>query len=119
MAPFAAPATLIEGPPPPGVTISRKEVDVDKLPSFIVTVIVAVPVWFAAGVTVTVRLAPPPPNAMFATGTNVDAAALEAGRRLQGIRRQLPADATDPSIFKADPNATPIKGYDQAKRNSS
>src|SRR6185436_2120603 len=34
----------------------------------------------------------------FSTGTNIDAAALEAGRRLQGIRRQLPADATDPSI---------------------
>ncbi len=44
----------------------------------------------------------------FANGTNVDAAALEVGRRLSAIRRSLPADATDPSIFKADPNATPI-----------
>ena len=44
----------------------------------------------------------------FVTGTNVDAAALDVGRRLSAIRRQLPTDATDPSIFKADPNAIPI-----------
>ncbi|MEI6135898.1 MAG: efflux RND transporter permease subunit [Chloroflexota bacterium] len=44
----------------------------------------------------------------FANGTNIDAAALEVGRRVAAIRRQLPADATDPTIFKADPNASPI-----------
>ena len=44
----------------------------------------------------------------FANGTNIDAAALDVGRRIAAIRRLLPADATDPSIFKADPNATPI-----------
>jgi HAE1 family hydrophobic/amphiphilic exporter-1 len=44
----------------------------------------------------------------FANGTNIDAAALDVGRRVAAIRRVLPADATDPTIFKADPNATPI-----------
>ena len=44
----------------------------------------------------------------FANGTNIDAAALEVGRRVASIRRQLPAEATDPTIFKADPNASPI-----------
>jgi hypothetical protein len=47
-------------------------------PSFTVTVIVAVPVCPAAGVTVTVRLAPDPPNTIFALGisTGLDDAAL-------------------------------------------
>ena len=40
-------------------------------PSLTVTVMLAVPVWFAAGVTVTVRLALLPPNTMFPFGTNV------------------------------------------------
>ena len=40
-------------------------------PSLTVTVIVADPLWFAAGVTVTVRFAPLPPNTMFAFGTRV------------------------------------------------
>ncbi len=44
----------------------------------------------------------------FANGTNIDAAALDVGRRLASVRRQLPADVTDPAIFKADPNASPI-----------
>ena len=44
----------------------------------------------------------------FANGTNIDAAALEVGRRVAAVRRQLPTDATDPTIFKADPNASPI-----------
>ena len=44
----------------------------------------------------------------FANGTNIDAAALDVGRRVAAIRRQLPVDATDPTIFKADPNASPI-----------
>ena len=44
----------------------------------------------------------------FANGTNIDAAALDVGRRVAAVRRQLPADATDPTIFKADPNASPI-----------
>ena len=42
-----------------------------NVPSLTVTVIVAVPFWLAAGVTVTVRFAPEPPNTMFAFGTSV------------------------------------------------
>ncbi|MSQ42526.1 MAG: efflux RND transporter permease subunit, partial [Dehalococcoidia bacterium] len=44
----------------------------------------------------------------FASGTNIDAAALEVGRRLSAVRRSLPADASEPSFFRADPNAFPI-----------
>lgn len=44
----------------------------------------------------------------FSSGTNIDAAALDVGRRVAAIRRALPADASDPTIFKADPNSTPI-----------
>ncbi len=40
-------------------------------PSLTVTVIVAVPVWFGAGVTDIVRLAPVPPNTMLPFGTRV------------------------------------------------
>src|SRR5437016_3686212 len=39
-------------------------------PSLTVTVIVAVPFWLSAGFTVTVRLAPEPPNPMFPFGTS-------------------------------------------------
>src|SRR5438093_1425980 len=42
-----------------------------RLPSLTVTVMLAVPVWLRAGVTVTVRLAPEPPKTMLATGTRV------------------------------------------------
>src|SRR2546423_9369813 len=42
-----------------------------KAPSLTITVTVALPVWLAAGVTVTVRLLPLPPKTMFALGTNV------------------------------------------------
>ena len=51
------------------LTVSRKAVGVEVVPSLTDTVIVAVPVPSAAGVTVTVRLAPLPPNTMFAFGT--------------------------------------------------
>ena len=40
-------------------------------PSLTVSVIVALPLWLLAGVTVTVRFAPLPPSTMFASGTNV------------------------------------------------
>src|SRR5256885_17039041 len=41
------------------------------VPSLTVTVIVALPVWLVAGVMLTVRLAPEPPNTMLAFGTSV------------------------------------------------
>ncbi len=53
------------------LTVSTKGSLAVSAPSLTVTVIVAVPLWFAAGVTVTVRLAPLPPNTMFAVGTSV------------------------------------------------
>src|SRR5262249_47213323 len=53
------------------LTVSRNPVLVESTPSPTVTVIVAEPVCPAAGVTVTVRFAPLPPNAMFALGTSV------------------------------------------------
>ena len=53
------------------VTVSRNVSTADPLSASVtVTVIVAVPNWFASGVTVTVRFAPLPPNTMFALGTN-------------------------------------------------
>ena len=56
-----------------------------SVPSLTVSVMVAVPLWFAAGVTVTVRAAPLPPRTMFASGTSVwfdeVAVTVEAGRR--------------------------------------
>ena len=53
------------------MTVSAKRLLPVNAPSLTVTVIVAVPFWFAAGITVTVRLAPLPPNAMFPLGTTV------------------------------------------------
>ena len=47
------------------MTVTRKLVLVLLGPSFTVTVIVAVPVWPVAGVTVTVRVVPYPPNTIF------------------------------------------------------
>ena len=51
--------------------VSTKVSLADREPSRTVTVIVAVPLWPAAGVTVTVRLASLPPNTMLASGTRV------------------------------------------------
>src|SRR4051812_20352732 len=54
-----------------GFTESRKFVLALYCPSLTVTVIVAVPDWFVAGVTVTVRFAPEPPKVMFADEASV------------------------------------------------
>ncbi len=53
------------------VTVSTKLSLAVSAPSDTCTVMVAVPLWFAAGFTVTVRLPPEPPNVMFPTGTRV------------------------------------------------
>jgi hypothetical protein len=63
--------SLIVGPSLTALTVNTKVSLVVLTPSSTVTVIVAVPFWFAAGVTVTVRFAPDPPNTIFAFGTNV------------------------------------------------
>src|SRR3989442_11758810 len=53
------------------LTVNTKLSLAVRLPSLTVTVIVAVPVWLRAGLTVTVRLAPEPPKTMLAAGTKV------------------------------------------------
>src|SRR5919199_1785808 len=47
-------------------------------------------------------------NVQLADGTDATQAALEVERRVAGIRNRLPADAGDPRVNKADPNAFPI-----------
>ena len=53
-----------------GLTVTRKLLLADARPSLTVRVIVAEPLAFAAGVTVTVRSAPLPPRTTFASGTS-------------------------------------------------
>src|SRR5262245_66310375 len=53
------------------LTVSTNGSLAERAPSLTVTVIVAVPDWPAAGVTVTVRLAPLPPKRMLRKGTSV------------------------------------------------
>src|SRR2546426_967107 len=53
------------------LTVTTKLVLALYCPSPTVTVIVAVPLWLAAGLTVTVRLAPDPPKTMLLGGTSV------------------------------------------------
>ena len=53
-----------------GFTVMTNVSTAVSAPSLTVSVIVAVPDWFAAGVTVTVRLAPLPPSTTLASGTS-------------------------------------------------
>ena len=53
------------------LTVKTKFIEVVRLPSLTAIVIVVVPLAPGAGVTTTVRSAPAPLNAMFASGTNV------------------------------------------------
>src|SRR3984893_8450040 len=47
-------------------------------------------------------------NVQLVDGTDATQASLEVERRVNGIRNRLPADASDPRVNKADPNAQPI-----------
>src|SRR5256885_8556302 len=47
-------------------------------------------------------------NVQLVDGTDPTQAALEVERRVNAIRSRLPADASDPRVNKADPNAQPI-----------
>jgi HAE1 family hydrophobic/amphiphilic exporter-1 len=47
-------------------------------------------------------------NVQLADGTDANTAALEVERRVSTIRNRLPADAGDPRVNKADPNAFPV-----------
>ena len=53
------------------LTVKMKLVDALSAPSLTMSVIVAVPLWPATGVMVTVRSAPLPSTAMLASGTRV------------------------------------------------
>ena len=52
-------------------TVNPKLVEVQSVPAHTVRVMVAVPLWLAAGVTVTVQLVPLPLSTILALGTNV------------------------------------------------
>jgi HAE1 family hydrophobic/amphiphilic exporter-1 len=47
-------------------------------------------------------------NVNFTEDTNLDQAAIDVEKRLNAIRNQLPADASAPSVIKAEANAFPI-----------
>jgi HAE1 family hydrophobic/amphiphilic exporter-1 len=47
-------------------------------------------------------------NVQLVDGTDPTQASLEVERRVNAIRSRLPADASDPRVNKADPNAQPI-----------
>src|SRR5438132_4140175 len=47
-------------------------------------------------------------NVQLVDGTDPTQAALEVERRVNAIRRNMPADASDPRVNKADPNSQPI-----------
>src|SRR5205814_1331078 len=66
-------------------------------PSLTLTVMVAVPVWFVAGVIVTVRLDPLPPKTMLLTGTSV-------GLEDDALRTRLEAGvSTSPTVKPIGP----------------
>ena len=69
------------------LTVTVKVRLAEAIPSLTVKVTSAEPLWFAAGVTVTVRLAPEPPKATFADGTN-------AGLEEAAERSRLPAEVS-------------------------
>ena len=72
------------------LTVTSKVVVTGVVPSLTVILIVEVPFWLAAGVTVTVRLAPLPPNTMFALGISV-------------VRLELPETVKDPTALSMSP----------------
>ena len=67
-----------------GLTVNTKLVVAIRLPSPTVMVMVELPLPVVAGVMTTVRLAPLPPNTMFASGTNAGFDELAASARLPG-----------------------------------
>ena len=67
-----------------GLTVKTKLVVAVRLPSSTVMVMVEEPLPVVAGVTTTVRLAPLPPNTMFASGTRAAFDELPASDKLPG-----------------------------------
>src|SRR5437867_6410239 len=79
------------------LTVRVKLVLALRVPSLTVSVIVAVPTWPLAGVTVTVRFPPLPPNTMFALGTSVGLEELaDTVRLVSGVRASLTVKASGP-----------------------
>ena len=79
----------------------KLELDV-AAPSPTVRITVAVPVWPAAGVTVTVRLAALPPKVMLALGKSV-------GLDEEAPRVRLAAAvSTSPTVMASGPTAVPV-----------
>ncbi len=78
-----------------GFTVNRKLIDAVSAPSLTVTVMVEAPLAPATGVMVTVRFAPLPPKAMFASGTSV-------------VFDELPASVKVPSGVSASPMVNAI-----------
>src|SRR5438093_3806512 len=83
------------------LTVSRNDVLAFDCPSLTVSVILLVPVWPAAGVTVTVRLDPLPPKTMFALGTKVRFVEVPLTKRLPA------AVSASPTVNASGPTAVP------------
>jgi hypothetical protein len=77
------------------VTVSRNDVDADALPSLTVMVTVEVPLWFATGISVIVRLAPDPPKTMLLAGNSV-------------VLVELRESVSDPAAVSASPTVKAI-----------
>ena len=89
------PMSLIVGGSSTPVTVSTNVSLTPVVPSDTVTVIVALPLWFGAGVIVIVRFGLTPPSVMFASGTNA---------RLS----ELAVTTSDPSAVSGSPTVKAI-----------
>src|SRR5438128_5731226 len=74
-------------------------------PSLTVTVIVAVPFWLSAGLTVTVRFAPEPPNPMFPFGTSAGLDELPLKGKLPAAVSPTPTTTQDDTAELQSPFA--------------
>src|SRR5439155_26138249 len=91
------------------LTVRVKLVLALREPSLTVSVIVAVPTWPLAGVTVTVRFPPLPPNTMFALGTSVGLEELAETVRLPaGVWASLTVKASGPVELPAMSEYCPV-----------
>src|SRR6267143_1070427 len=84
-------------------TVSRNVSLALFVPSLTITVIVALPVWLAAGVTLTVRLDPEPPKTMLAFGTSV-------GFEEEPVTTKLPGGVSASLTVKAMGPVAPPSG---------
>ena len=112
-------------------TVRRKLLEVVAVPSLTLRVMTAVPFCWAAGVTVTVRLAPLPPNAILAAGTSAGLEELPVTVRLPAavsasptVKAKVPVDVfslivwlmTEETIGALFPDTTTISGHGRLSR---